>query len=259
MEAGSTASPLIGLTTAEVRAPERSDPAQHSDPMRAEMTLGMKYARAIEAAGGAPVVIPPVGRAAAEALIDGLDAICLSGGPDIDPSEYGEPPAAELGPTEVELDRFELSLARAADDRGMPLLGICRGAQALNVARGGTLHQHLPNVPGVALQHRQGAPLDQATHHVDIAADSRVAALLGLTRADVNSFHHQAVDGVGKGLRVVAWATDGVVEAIEAPDDGDFVVGVQWHAEGLLERPEQLSLLTAFVEAGRRYGDERAA
>ena len=131
----------------------------------------MTYLRAIEEAGGMPVVLPPLGDAAA--YLDRLDGICLSGGPDLDPDAYGAPERhAELGPTEPGLDAFELELARAADARGLPILGICRGAQALNVARGGTLHQHLPG-------HRQTEPATATTHTVHVEPGSRLADVAG--------------------------------------------------------------------------------
>src|SRR5215218_3059477 len=125
--------PLIGVTTSEMRASGASTLRRQGEPAHAEMALGMTYLRAIEQAGGVPVVLPPCVRDV-EALLSRLDGVCLSGGPDLDPAAYGAPDRhVELGPTEPSLDAFELALARAALERGMPLLGICRGAQALNV------------------------------------------------------------------------------------------------------------------------------
>ncbi|MEA2375662.1 MAG: putative glutamine amidotransferase [Thermoleophilaceae bacterium] len=249
--------PLVGLTTSEVRIAEKVEQTPEGEPPQVEMTVGIKYVSAIEAAGGVPVVIPPLGGEAIEPLLDSVCGVCMSGGPDIDPSGYGERPHAKLGPTEATLDHFELAVARAADRRNLPILGICRGAQALNVARGGTLHQHLPDVWGSAVDHRQRAPGDQATHAVRAANSSRLAAVLGEVRVRVNSFHHQAVALLGTGLRAVAWAPDGVVEAIEAPDR-DFVVGVQWHAECLADRDDQAALFRGFVEAAGRHAARAA-
>jgi putative glutamine amidotransferase len=155
-----------------------------------------------------------------------------------------------LGPTDVELDRAELSLARAALDRGLPVLGICRGHELLNVLYGGTLHQ---DVPG----HRQTEPGVQATHDVRLEPGSRLAGILGATEGRVNSFHHQAVDALGRGLRAVAWSPDGIVEGIEDPA-APWVLGVQWHAEGLIGAPDQEALFTAFV-AEAAGGLDRAA
>jgi putative glutamine amidotransferase len=232
--------PLIGVTTSELRPSSAGTLRRHGEPPHAEMALGMTYLRAIEDAGGMPVVLPPLGDAVA--YLDRLDGICLSGGPDLDPDAYGAPERhAELGPTEPGLDAFELELARAADARGLPILGICRGAQALNVARGGTLHQHLPG-------HRQTEPATATTHTVHIEPGSRLADVTGAGRLRVNSFHHQAVDVLGRGLRAVAYAADGIVEAIE--DSGPrLVLAVQWHAEGLTALPRHRALFAELVEA----------
>jgi putative glutamine amidotransferase len=232
--------PLIGVTTSELRPSSAGTLRRHGEPPHAEMALGMTYLRAIEEAGGMPVVLPPLGDAVA--YLDRLDGICLSGGPDLDPDAYGAPERhAELGPTEPGLDAFELALAREADARGLPILGICRGAQALNVARGGTLHQHLPG-------HRQTEPATATTHTVQIEPGSRLAAVAGAGRLRVNSFHHQAVDVLGHGLRAVAHSADGVVEAIEAPGPR-LVLAVQWHAEGLTAQPRHRALFDELVAA----------
>jgi putative glutamine amidotransferase len=235
--------PMIGVTTSEVRVAPRLAHTPEADPARAEMALGMSYVQAIAAAGGAPVVLPPVD--GIEPLIARLAGVCLSGGPDIHPAAYGAEPHSRLGPTWPDLDAYELAVARHADALGVPLLAICRGMQALNVARGGTLHQHVDG-------HRQDWPCEQPAHAVDVAPDSRVGALVGDRRIDVNSFHHQAIAAVGRGLRPVAWADDGVVEAVEGPG-ARFVLGVQWHAEGLIARPEQLALFDSFVDAARDH------
>jgi putative glutamine amidotransferase len=244
--------PLIGVTTSEVRFADRVEQTPEADPPRREMALGLTYLRAIEAAGGLPVVMPPLELDAIEPLLDRLTGICLSGGPDLDPDTYQERAHPDLGPTEPDLDRFELELARQADARGLPILAICRGMQALNVARGGSLHQHLPDRPGVTIDHRQREPGDQAVHAVTVAADTRLARQMGTHNADVNSFHHQAVHRVGSGLRAVAWSPDGVIEGIEAPAR-DFVLGVQWHAESMVARHEQARLFRGLVDASARF------
>jgi putative glutamine amidotransferase len=232
--------PLIGVTTSELRSSSAGTLRRHGEPPHAEMALGMTYLKAIEAAGGMPVVLPPLGDA--EAFLDRLDGVVLSGGPDLDPGAYGAADRhAELGPTEPDLDAFELALARAADERGVPILGICRGAQALNVARGGTLHQHVP-------AHRQTEPATATTHTVHVEEGSRLATLVGVRPLRVNSFHHQAVDVLGHGLRAVARAADGTVEAVEAPGPR-LVLGVQWHAEGLVHQPRHRVLFEAIVAA----------
>lgn len=237
--------PLIGVTTSDVRVAPRLPHTPQADPPRPEMALGMSYARAISAAGGAPVVLPPVDLDGIEPLLAQLAGVCLSGGPDLDPAAYGAERDPKLGPTWPALDAYELAVARRADALGVPILAICRGMQALNVARGGTLQQHVDG-------HRQDVPCEHPTHPVDVAADSLLHVRPAGQRIEVNSFHHQAIAELGHGLRPVAWAADGVVEAVEAPG-ARFVVGVQWHAEGLIARPEQLALLTAFVDAARDH------
>src|SRR4051812_24831539 len=137
--------PLIGVTTSELRPSHLATTRRHGEPAHPEMALGMSYLRTLDAAGAIPVVLPPVGTDHLAPLIARLDGICLSGGPDLDPAAYGaDERHAELGPTEPSLDAFELSLARLALMRKLPILAICRGSQALNVARGGTLRQHVP-------------------------------------------------------------------------------------------------------------------
>src|SRR3954454_14208981 len=136
--------PLIGVTTSELRASAMATTRRHGEPAHPEMALGMTYLRTLDAAGASPVVLPPVGTDHLAPLLDRLDGLCLSGGPDLDPAAYGATGRHEqLGPTEPSLDAFELGLARQAITRNLPVLAICRGAQALNVACGGTLHQHI--------------------------------------------------------------------------------------------------------------------
>jgi putative glutamine amidotransferase len=234
--------PLIGVTTSELRPSEASTLRRHGEPAHAEMALGITYVRAVERAGGLPVVLPPMALEAVDLLLERLDGVVLSGGPDLDPGAYGARERhPELGETEPGLDAFELAVARAADQQGLPLLGVCRGAQALNVARGGTLHQHIDG-------HRQTAVAARPTHSVTIVAGSRLAAIAGAQRLRVNSFHHQAVDVPGAGVRVVARAHDGAVEAIEDATRSLWL-GVQWHAEGLAARRAGRALFDALVAA----------
>jgi putative glutamine amidotransferase len=253
-----TGRPLIGVTTSEVRYADKIEPTLHGEPRSREMALGLKYLQAIEEAGGLPVVLPPLDLGAIDDLLPRLCGICLSGGPDLDPVAYGASPHAELGPTYRELDRFELELARRADWRGMPILAICRGMQALNVARGGTLIQHLPEQSDGEVEHRQAGPGDQTTHEVDVRPNTKLHALLGAETCPVNSFHHQAIDHLGRGLQVVARASDGVIEGIEDPIR-PFLVGVQWHAETLTHLPEQYALFGGLVEASRSATSRRLA
>src|SRR3954467_10655073 len=161
--------PLIGVSTSELRPAEGAHFANHSEPPRRMLALGVSYLDAVAAAGGIPVILAPLPARRLEAIIARLDGICLSGGPDVEPACYGAQAHAELGPTEPEVDLFELGLVRAARRRGLPILAICRGMQVLNVARGGTLLQHLPDMGG-EIVHRQTAPASQPTHRVAIAA-----------------------------------------------------------------------------------------
>lgn len=236
--------PLVAVTA--TTAADRGGPAR--------VRLNAAYVRALEAAGLVPVVVPPLATPdAALPLLDVVAGLVLTGGEDVDPARYGAPPHPALGPVVASRDETELALVSGARARGLPTLAICRGIQVLNVALGGTLVQDLPSErPGEVLHDPDGSR-DSRVHEVAIAPGSRLAAAIGATRATVNSFHHQAVDRVGEGLAVVARAPDGVVEGVEAADDGWWVLGVQWHPEELTGTPESWdrSLFAAFAERVR--------
>ena len=225
-------------------------PTPQGEPAQVELALGLEYVRAIEAAGGIPVVIPPLVPEVAAPLLARLSGVCLSGGPDLDPAAYGGPPHPNLGPTEPAVDRFELDVARVAWELGMPILAICRGAQALNVSRGGTLVQHLPDVVGMSLEHRQSGSAGIPTHEVAVKPGSLLEGLVGRSMLKVNSFHHQAVERLGKGLNVAARAGDGVIEAVEGKSR-PFVIGVQWHAECLTRRHGHAALFEGLTQSAR--------
>jgi putative glutamine amidotransferase len=207
------------------------------------------YVRAVVAAGGVPVLLPPVPEVVEEVL-PRLDGLILTGGPDIEPGRYGAEPLASTAAPRVDRDAAELGLARAVTAAGLPVLGICRGLQLLNVARGGTLHQHLPDVLGTDAH--APAPGVYGRHPVRITAGSLLAQTLGLTEtmegtgAEVPSYHHQAVDELGTGLTVTAVAPDGTVEAIE-DRSLPFCLAVQWHPEA----GDDPSLFRALVAAAR--------
>ena len=244
--------PLIAITTSELRNPREHVNRPESEPPMRELALGLTYPTAVARAGGVPVVIPPFGSdESIAALLARVDGVVLAGGPDLHPSLYGQEPGPDLGPTEPALDGSEVALVRMALERRLPMLCICRGMQALNVARGGSLVQHLPG-------HRQDLPGREPTHGVRVERGSRLAAALGADEVRVNSFHHQAVDELGLNLRAVAWADDGLVEGIEATDR-DFAVGVQWHAEGLIGAGEQEALFEAFMDRCRPAPPHRRA
>jgi putative glutamine amidotransferase len=245
--------PLIGISTSEMRAPERTRALAKGEPPTRELALGLSYPRSIEIAGAVPVVIPPLEHDHIDALLTRLGGLVISGGPDIHPAAYGEEPHPALGPTEPDLDRFEIALVRRADALGLPILGICRGMQVVNVARGGTLVQDVGN-------HRQEESGRVPTHKVVVKEGSRLEGLMGPGEHAVNSFHHQAVRELGHDLQAVAWSLDGVIEGVEAADR-DFVVGVQWHAESLSTLPDQEGVYEAFLRAAAAYeaGGRRAA
>ena len=248
----SDARPLIGVSTSELREARTVRPLAQGEPRQHEIALGLDYPEAVDASGGLPVILPPIEPEGVADLVGRVSGLMISGGPDLHPSAYGAAVNRHLGPTEPELDHFELALLRSADALGMPILAICRGMQALNVARGGSLHQHLPDVVGTEIDHRQTVAGTRPTHWVSLQPDSGLAGTLGRGRSKVNSFHHQAIQRLGTGLTEVAWAADGTIEGVEDPSR-PFLVGVQWHAESLAHRPEHRALFAAFVAACKRY------
>ena len=210
------------------------------------VVLPQAYARSVTAAGGLPVLLPPV--AGVEAALGRLDGLILSGGGDLDPARYGADRHPETGSVRPGRDAAELALFTAAADRGLPVLGICRGLQVINAARGGTLHQHLPDVTG---HHGHApAPGQYGSHPVRVAPGSALAAALGRTRLEsVPSAHHQAIDRLGRGLTAVAWAPDGMIEAVDIDIPGSpFALAVQWHPESGTDS----SLFLALIAASRR-------
>ena len=205
------------------------------------------YATAVQATGALALVLPPDDAAAQspDALLDRIDALLLAGGADIDPASYGAKPHPETKGTWPERDRFELALAHRALERDMPVLGICRGMQLLNVALGGTLVQHLPDVLGTN-DHRK-VPGAFGDHEVRLEPGSLAARAVGAERATVKSHHHQGLDELGDGLRASGWSVpDDLVEAVELPDRR-FTLGVLWHPE----QDERSKVIAALVEAAR--------
>jgi len=245
--------PVIGVTVSEIRSKEDAQRVRHGEPTQTEMTLGLSYMRAVEMAGGLPVALPPLTMENVDSLLDHLAGLLLTGGPDVDPSCYGAEPHAEVGPTDPVVDAFEIELCKQAYRRRIPILGICRGAQVLNVARQGTLHQHVPNLNGGAVEHRQSEIGNHTTHEVRVSPDSNLAQTTGGGPVMVNSFHHQAIDRLGLDLRPVAWAADGLIEAVEGKG-ARFVLGIQWHAETLVTEEGQLALFERLVAAARFAG-----
>lgn len=206
------------------------------------------YCRSVVLAGGAPVLIPlALGEPAWRAIYERLDGILFPGGVDVAPAFYGEMPHPQLGRVDDALDEAELTLARWALAERMPILGICRGIQLLNVAAGGTLYQDIPAQIEHALPH--SCPGQTDAHPVHVETDTRLYRALGTGHCVTNSRHHQAVKTPAPGFIVSARAPDGVIEGIEWPD-APFCVGVQWHPENLAPTDEQmLNLFRAFVQA----------
>ena len=242
--AARTARPRIGITT-------YAEPARWGVWERTAVLLPHSYVEAVHRAGGVPVLLPPLPDGAAEAL-GAVDALVVAGGSDVDPASYGAEPQEGTDPPRRERDAWETALIGAALAAGTPVLGVCRGTQVLNVALGGTLHQHLPDVVGND-QHRR-AVAQHGSVRVAVAPGSRLAGVLG-DEADVPCYHHQAIDRLGAGLSATAWAGDGTVEAVELSSSPD-VLGVQWHPELDLADSRLFAWLVAVATARR---DARAA
>lgn len=246
--------PLIGLTTYD-------RPADFFGKQLPLVGLTRPYIRAVRAAGGVPVLLPH-GAPAEEwaALMHYLDGLILPGGEDVDPAVYRDERIQECGIVDRERDRLELGLARRAIESALPLLGICRGHQVLNVAQGGSLWQdiaaQLPTAQDHSCSHLEDAGL--LAHNVRIKGGSLLAGVIGKEEIGTNSSHHQAIRTVGAGLVVTAWAPDGVIEGVELPGH-PFAVGVQWHPERMCDRhPPMLRLFEALVEAAHDRSRSRS-
>jgi putative glutamine amidotransferase len=240
--------PVIGICTAVARA------NWGVWTEREAVLLATTYITAIQRAGGLALMIPPDAEFEDDAddLLDLLDGLILAGGSDIDPSFYGAGPHPEIHHTFPDRDRSELALARLAIERDMPVLGICRGMQLINVAFGGTLLQHLPDELGHEEHRRTPGSFDGSDHDVRLTPGSLAALAAGEELHGTKSHHHQGVDRVGEGLEVTGVSVlDGLPEAIEAPDRR-FLLGVQWHPEA----DERSRIVSALVEHAREKPDE---
>jgi putative glutamine amidotransferase len=212
--------PLIGLTA--YREPACWGPWDEPADL-----LPASYARSVVRAGGLPVLLPPAPLSAARGLVARLQGLVITGGADVEPGRYGARPDPNTGPPRPDRDGWELALVQAAMERDLPVLGICRGMQVLNVALGGTLVQHLPDRVGSDAHCPQ--PGVHGRHPVRISGSGRVQRAMG-DAAVVATYHHQAIDRPGAGLEPVGWSEDGTIEAVEHRDCA-WLVGVQWHPE----------------------------
>jgi len=227
--------PIIGIT-GELEA------ARWGNWIREAVVSPVSYTRAVERAGGVPVVLPPVPVQAVPGLIAALDAIVFTDGRDLDPGLYDEQPHEQNDPPDFRRDRFELALIRAAIDEDLPFLAIDRGMHLLNVVRGGTITQHLPGRLGNET-HRPD-PVKLTTHEIQLSAASKTGRALSASAAKVSAGHRQGINRIGSGLLTVAWTQDQVVEGVELQGH-TFGVGVQWHPE----EGDDLALFEALVSA----------
>jgi putative glutamine amidotransferase len=244
--------PVIGITTFVDRQ------------LRADYTsLSVDYSSSVAAAGGLPFLLPlPLEVGDAQAYLDAIDGVLFSGGVDVSPLRYGALPARQVNRCSLARDELEIALALGARERGMPVFGICRGLQLLNVAFGGSLVQDIAaELPGSGGHYPEGLPVDEPYHYVEILeGDSLIGAALGPGRVGVNSFHHQAVRELAPGLRATARSLDGIIEAFEPEEpspgerSGGFLMALQFHPECLTARfPEFLGLFAAHVAAAEKY------
>ena len=223
------------------------------DAMRTR--LNSAYVEAIEAAGLIPLVTPPMRHPSLAAeMLARVDGLVLTGGEDVDPRHYGARRHAATEPPHAERDAWELALVAAARRTAVPILAICRGMQLLNVALGGTLVQDLPSERPGPICHSQASARAERVHAAAVEEGSRLAQAMGATAIGVNSSHHQAIDRLASGLRVVARSGDGTIEGVESADDGWWILGAQWHPEELIGAPEpwDRNLFTAYASEVRR-------
>lgn len=220
------------------------------------------YVRSVVAAGGVPIILSPVmGPSYAARALAGVDGLVLTGGEDIHPAWYQMEPSPHLYPPSRERDLFELALFAAARQIELPILGICRGIQLVNVALGGTLYQDIPSERPDAVDHNVPGDRSARTHTVRLAPGSRAEHALGREQLSVNSFHHQAIRDLARGLVATGWSDDGVIEAAESQPGAPWLLAVQWHPEEMFAEataPERGLFRALIEEAGRRESDAPA-
>ena len=218
--------------------------------MRKNSIGGMNYANAVVAAGGLPLFMGNFDSSLAECFIDAADGLLLSGGVDVNPHHFGQSPHQDLGYVDEERDLFELELYRLAKEKAIPVFGICRGIQVINIAEGGTLFQHLPAVDNT-IQHQQKNGDGSPFHEIRLEPNSILAQKYKNLKLFSNSYHHQAIDRLAESLQAIAWSSDDIIEAVVSKS-GSFVFGVQWHPEASFrEYPEHLIPFKIFINAVR--------
>ena len=218
------------------------------DTSRVRLTAA--YVTALESAGLIPLIVPPLSRASAAAVIlDSVSGLVLTGGEDVDPARYGEKRHEKIRSINAARDATEIALIEGAKARGKPVLAICRGIQILNVALGGTLVQDIPSQLDTKIAHDEDSPRNSRSHDISIEPGSLIAKAVGTEHCTVNSFHHQSVKRVADGMRVTARSPDGVIEGLESADDW-WVIAVQWHPEEMTDSPEpwDRGLFKAFAQ-----------
>lgn len=234
---------IVTATTEEIRG-------------RSRVRVNEAYTSALAAVGLVPVILPPISPQLAVASLRDVAGLVLTGGEDVDPALFGEPPHAKAGAPHHARDAYEVALARSAYERRIPTLAICRGTQVMNVALGGTLVQDIASERPSAIEHDQSARRNDRVHSVSVEPASRLARVLGGHHISTNSSHHQSVDRVPPELRISGTADDGIIEALEARDPAWWMLAVQWHPEELTLTVEDWDrrLFVAFGDAVRATG-----
>jgi putative glutamine amidotransferase len=245
---GNTMRPIIGITCG----------TNSTDNNSSENSIGGSYISAIESAGGTPLVIPIVqNEACLDDSLEIIDGLLLSGGVDIDPVYFGEEAEPGLGKVDADRDRVEVYLTTKSLEKDIPILGICRGIQILNVAAGGTLYQDINTDLNNILKHRQTAQGWYGTQSIEVKEGSRLLDILGQSTIRVNSFHHQSVKKIAPNFKISAVASDGIIEGIEGVNRR-LSIGVQFHPEVMWQNNPPISaIFTAFINAARSYKQAR--
>lgn len=247
--------PLIGITCSRVVGGAWS---QNSPGHFMDYTFD-EYSSAVHHCGGAPILIPTTqNHESLQSICERLNGVVLTGGPDIDPHFYGEEPLSGLGEIDEAIDLTELAVAKIALKKDLPILGICRGLQVLNVSEGGTLYQDIPSQVKESINHLQKKDKRVNTHNVHIDGNTVLHSIFKRKKIRVNSRHHQAIKDLASSLIATTWTQDGLIEAAENPSKS-FVIGVQWHPEGTWEKdPFSKKLFHSFIRASKLAAKQKS-